>query len=80
MELIDKEIKLKLDQEFTSVKSRLEALVKEEGLNNANIVCWVPHEVSSLIQVGWEDAKIVQRAEIIQLVLSLVSIYLFNIL
>lgn len=58
MEFIDKEIKLKLDQEFTSVKSRLEALVKEEGLNNANIVCWVPHEVSSLIQVGWEDGLI----------------------
>lgn len=48
MKFKDVEIKLKLDREFTSLKSRLESLVKEEKLNNANIICWVPHEVSSL--------------------------------
>lgn len=55
MQVIDKEIELELKEEFTSVKSLFESLVKENNLNNANIVCWVPHEVSSLIQIGWED-------------------------
>ena len=55
MEVIDKEIKLELKEEFTSVKNVFESLVEENDLNNANIVCWVPHEVSSLIQIGWED-------------------------
>ncbi len=55
MEIIDKEIKLELKEEFTSVKKLFESLVQENNLNNANIVCWVPHEVSSLIQIGWED-------------------------
>ncbi len=55
MEVIDKEIKLELKEEFTFVKSLFESLVQENNLNNANIVCWVPHEVSSLIQIGWED-------------------------
>jgi len=58
MEIIDKEIQLKLDQEFTSVKSRFESLIKDENLKTANIICWVPHEVSSLIQIGWEDGLI----------------------
>ena len=30
----------------------------EEKLKNANIVCWVPHEVSSLVQIGWEEGLI----------------------
>ena len=55
MEYIDKEINLKLSKQFTSVKDVFENLIKEEGLIDANLVCWVPHEVSSLIQVGWED-------------------------
>ncbi len=55
MEVINQEIKLELKEEFTSVKSIFESLVQEINLNNANIVCWVPHEVSSLIQIGWED-------------------------
>ncbi len=55
MEVIDKEIKLELKKEFTSVKNLFESLVQENNLNNANIVCWVPHEVSSLIQIGWEN-------------------------
>jgi len=58
MEYIDKEIKLELKKEFTSVKSVFESLVKELNVNNANIVCWVPHEVSSLVQIGWEDGLI----------------------
>ena len=55
MEIIDKEIKLTLKQEFTSVKSYFESLIKEENLTTANFVCWVPHEVSGLVQIGWED-------------------------
>ncbi len=55
MRIIDKEIKLELKEEFTPVKSLFESLVGENSLNNANIVCWVPREVSSLIQIGWED-------------------------
>lgn len=55
MEYIDKEIDLKLSKQFTSVKDVFENLIKDEGLIDANLVCWVPHEVSSLIQVGWED-------------------------
>lgn len=49
MKFKDVEIKLKLDREFTSVKSRLESFVKAEKLNDANIIYWVPYEVSSLI-------------------------------
>ncbi|MDA2922476.1 YjbQ family protein [Patescibacteria group bacterium AH-259-L07] len=55
MNVIDKELNLELKDEFTSVKSLFESLIKENKLNNANIICWVPHEVSSLIQIGWED-------------------------
>jgi secondary thiamine-phosphate synthase enzyme len=55
MEFIDKEIKLELKEEFTSVKSLFKAFIRENDLKNANLVCWVPHEVSSLIQIGWED-------------------------
>lgn len=58
MEVIDKEIKLHLEKQFTSVKTLFENLVKEEKLNNANLVLWVPHEVSSLIEIGWEDGLI----------------------
>ncbi len=58
MEIIDKEIKLELKEEFTSVKRLFESLVQENNLNNANIICWVPHEVSSLIQIGWEDGLV----------------------
>ena len=55
MKIIDKELNLKLKDEFTSVKSLFESLIKKNKLKNANITCWVPHEVSSLIQIGWED-------------------------
>ncbi len=55
MEIIDKELNLQLEEEFTSVKSLFESLIKEQKLNDANLVCWVSHEVSSLIQIGWED-------------------------
>lgn len=55
MDYIDKEINLKLSKQFTSVKNLFENLIRVEKLIDANIVCWVPHEVSSLIQLGWED-------------------------
>lgn len=58
MEFIDKELNLKLKEEFTSVKPLFESLIKKQKLNNANIICWAPHEVSSLIQIGWEDGLI----------------------
>jgi secondary thiamine-phosphate synthase enzyme len=58
MEIIDQEINLELKKELTPVKSQFELLIKENNLNNANIVCWVPHDVSSLIQIGWEDGLI----------------------
>ncbi len=55
MKIIDEELNLKLQEEFTPVKDLLKSLIQKNNLNNANIVCWVPHEVSSLIQIGWED-------------------------
>ena len=58
MKIIDREINLNLGKMFTSLKSELEKVIREEKLKNANIVCWVPHEVSSLIQIGWEEGLI----------------------
>lgn len=58
MEYIDKEINLKLTKQFTSVKNVFEKIINDEGLVDANIVCWMPHEVGSLIQIGWEDGLI----------------------
>jgi secondary thiamine-phosphate synthase enzyme len=55
MNVIDKEINLNLKQEFTSIKSTFESLIKDYKLKDANLVCWVPHEVSSIVQIGWED-------------------------
>ena len=58
MEVIDREISLHLEKQLTSVKAELEKLVKEEKLKEANLVLWIPHEVSSLVQIGWEDGLI----------------------
>lgn len=58
MLFIDKEINLNIEKEFTSVKPLFEALIKEQNLVNANIFCWLPHEVASLVFVGWEDGLI----------------------
>jgi len=55
MKFIDKELNLKLTKEFTSIKTILNSFIKDNNLNNANITCWVPHEVSSIVQIGWED-------------------------
>lgn len=55
MNIIDTEIHLTLTQEFTPIKDHLQKIIKDESLHTANIVCWVPHEVSSLVQIGWED-------------------------
>jgi len=58
MKIIDKEINLHLEKQFTPLKSEFEKLIKEEKLKNANLVCWIPHEVSSLVQIGWENGLI----------------------
>ena len=55
MQIIDKEIILKLKQEFTPLKSIFKKFIQDNNLNNANLVCWVPHEVSSIVQIGWEE-------------------------
>lgn len=54
MKIIDTVIRLRLKKEFTPLKDSLNKLIKENNLVNANIVCWVPHEVSSIVQLGWE--------------------------
>ena len=58
MKTVDREINLSLKKQFTSLKNHFEELIKEENLKDANIFCWVPHEVSSLVQIGWEDGLI----------------------
>ena len=58
METIDREINLHLEKQLTSLKGEFDKLIKEEKLKNANLVCWVPHEVSSLVQIGWEDGLV----------------------
>jgi thiamine phosphate synthase YjbQ (UPF0047 family) len=55
MKVIDREINLHLEKMFVPFKTELEKIIKEEKLENANIVCWVPHEVASLVQIGWES-------------------------
>jgi secondary thiamine-phosphate synthase enzyme len=55
MEYIDREINLQIKQQFTPIKDLFEKMIKAEELTDANIVCWVPHEVASLVQVGVED-------------------------
>jgi len=55
MEIIDTVIKLHLKEEFTPFQTYLKKLIKDNNFTNANIVCWVPHEVSSLVQIGWEN-------------------------
>lgn len=54
MDIVDTNIQLHLTQEFTSLKPHLSELIQKHELVNATIVCWVPHEVSSLVQIGWE--------------------------
>jgi thiamine phosphate synthase YjbQ (UPF0047 family) len=58
MNIIDQEINLELKEIFTPIKDKLEEIIKNENLLEANIVCWVPHEVSSLVQLGWEDGLV----------------------
>jgi len=55
MNYTDKELTIKTSEEFTHFKPVIEKLVKDEKLNNAVIVCWVPHEVASIVQLGWEE-------------------------
>lgn len=58
MEILDIEMNFQLEKAFTPLRKELEKLVKEEGLSNANIVCWVPHEVASLVQLGLDEGLI----------------------
>ena len=58
MDLIEKRIKLELDDEFVSIKNEFERLIEKYELENADIVCWVPHEVGSMVQLGWEEGLI----------------------
>lgn len=58
MEIVDVVIKLQLKGEFTPFKNYLNKLIKRNCLDNANIVCWVPHEVSSIVQLGWENGLV----------------------
>jgi hypothetical protein len=51
MEFIDKEINLTLEKDFTSVKEIFRVFIQENNLVNANIICFVPHEVSSLVWI-----------------------------
>lgn len=55
MEVLDKELTLHLTDEFTSLKDIIQKFIIENDLSEANLVCFVPHEVSSLVQIGWED-------------------------
>jgi thiamine phosphate synthase YjbQ (UPF0047 family) len=58
MVYIDHEINLKLVRQFTSVKKVFEEIISNHKLTDANLVCWVPQEVGSLVQIGWEDGLI----------------------
>lgn len=58
MEYIDLEINFDLKQEFTSIKDEVNKLIKENNLLDANIVCWVPHEVGCITQFGWESGVV----------------------
>ncbi|HOZ37106.1 MAG TPA: YjbQ family protein [bacterium] len=49
MEYIDKEIDIKPEGELTKITGFFEDLIQSEDLVNANIFCWLPHEVSSLV-------------------------------
>ncbi|NMB57101.1 YjbQ family protein [Candidatus Beckwithbacteria bacterium] len=55
MQIIDKEIDLNLEKVLTSVKEIFQELISQEKIKDGNLVLWVPHEVSSLIQIGWEN-------------------------
>jgi thiamine phosphate synthase YjbQ (UPF0047 family) len=58
MEYVDREIKLTLTTQFSSILTDLEKLIKDEKLKDANIVCWVPHDVGCIVEMGWEDGLI----------------------
>lgn len=66
MKIIDQEINLELKEIFTPIKDKLEEIIKKENLTEANIVCWVPHEVSSLVQLGWEDGLVEGMQEFLE--------------
>lgn len=58
MKITDEEIKFKLTKQFTPIKGKFEDLINKYELESANLFCWVPHEVSSIVQLGWEDGLV----------------------
>ena len=55
MNFKDIEIDLNLQEEFTEILPIIEKIIKDERLNNANMTIFIPHEVSSIVPIGWED-------------------------
>lgn len=49
MEFIDKEININPTDELTKLTEIFENIIQSEGLINANLFCWLPHEVASLV-------------------------------
>ena len=54
MKAIDEEIQVTLKEEFTPIRPLIEGLITKHKLKEANLVCWVPHEVASIVQLGHE--------------------------
>lgn len=55
MRITDREIDFDLKDEFTDIVPIIKELIKNEGLVNANLYIFVPHEVSSIVPIGWES-------------------------
>ena len=55
MEYFDLEMSLTLENEFTPIVEYIDSIIKEKNLKDANIFCFVPHEVSSIVQIWRED-------------------------
>jgi len=51
MQYLDLETEIKTTKELTNIKQLLENLVKESGVSNGTLNCWVPHEVASIVQI-----------------------------
>jgi thiamine phosphate synthase YjbQ (UPF0047 family) len=58
MKYIDTTIELELKSEFTSLKDLFSGLIHKHDLADANILCWVPHEVGCITQLGWESGVV----------------------
>jgi len=58
MKIVDQEIEFNLKEEFTEIVPIIKNMIKDEKLENANLYIFVPHEVSSIVPIGWEDGLI----------------------